>query len=232
MDKRTVSVTDTVMYLASRGVGRAEIDEYLRISGQHPGKKVLNGILKRIRHPGLYREDGKLRTYAKSLAAGMIVLLILFFVLTGTGAYKLAKTVSQNPAMLIPHTEKDEMHILTGITDFRQPHIQNAEVQVLIRSSQTYNVRYTIDGRTVYYTQTPKSTAQLQSGKETTLPDGLFADINGNPATVSRTYTGDVNEFEIKWSDENHFYRINGACSMEEAVRFAKSVYYDVERNQ
>ncbi len=218
--------TDVLLHASAADAGKSEIDEYLRTSGLVPGKRCFKRILKRVRHSNLYR-DGKLTVRARILAVVLLSVLACGFAVLGFCAARLVddiftvQDVGQYFSFVKDNGKKSASPV---IGEYLEPRIGDNDGNILVKSSQLYNVEYYGDGEYIYYTQTPKA---VLSGtqKEEVSDSGLYVLVNGNKALVSVSATDSGKIFEISWSDEYHSYTIFGAHTMEDAVRFAQSVY-------
>ena len=222
--------TDALLHASASDAGRAEIDEYLRCSGDAPGKRCFKRIIKRIRHSGLYK-DGKLTGKARTLAVVLLSLLALAFAVLGFCFARLldgifaAKDIGQYFAV----SDKNGTDtVLPYIDRYLEPQVGDGyQRSILVRSSRLYNIEFRGEDDSIYYTQTPKSAENeaTDDSSDNNYGDGLYVLINGNKAKVTVTRTDIGKSFDICWSDDACTYRIFGAHSMEDAARLAQSVY-------
>ncbi len=224
--------TDALLHASAADAGRAEIEEYLRCSGDAPGKRCFKRILKRIRRSELYK-DGKFTVKARTLAVVLLSLLALAFAVLGFCSARLLDSIftAKDIGQYFAVTNNDgTAPVLPYIEKFLEPQISDGyQKSILIRSSRLYNVEFRGKDDSIYYTQTPKGNGD-ETANDSTDTNGLYALVNGNKAKITVTNTDSGSKsFEICWSDDTCTYRIFGARSMEYAVSLAQSVYDNKE---
>lgn len=224
---------DVLMLVSAQNAGKDEIDEFLRCSGDAPGKRCLRRILKRIKHPELYR-DGKLTARSKLAAWLLLALLALLFAALGYCSARMLDNATSAQGGAVGYfrsigDRQAEDNKVTAIKEFMLPEIDGAvSSKELVRSSLIYNVEFSTDDGNIYYLQKVREKPDKDdrdTEPDTADPDAFYVLVGEYRAQITKdTSTGDV-LFEISWSDEQHTYSISGNKTMEQAVRHAKSIY-------
>lgn len=228
---------DVLMLVSAQNAGKDEIDEFLRCSGDAPGKRCIRRILKRIKHPDLYR-DGKLTARSKLAAWLMLALLAAFFAILGYCSARMLDNATSVQGGAVEYfrsigDRQAEDHKVTTIKEFMLPEIDGAlSAKELVRSSLIYNVEFSTDDGNIYYLQKVRekpdkddSDTEPDRSADTADPDAFYVLVGEYRGQITKdTSTGNV-LFEISWSDEQHTYSISGNKTMEQAVRHAKSIY-------
>lgn len=228
----TYSPTDALLHASASEAGKDEIDEYLCASGLNPGKKCFKRVLRRIRHSELYT-NGILTVKARILAAVLLVVLACGFAVLGFCVARIVDDIFtvRDIEQYFSIIKDSGKSISPIISEYREPCVGNRYTRnVLVKSSQIYNVEYSADDVCIYYTQTPVS-ASADDKQDETSNKGLYVLVNGNKALVCITMTDSGKLFEISWSDTQHSYMIFGTKAMEDAVQLAQSIYKNTESN-
>lgn len=232
------SPEDVLMLVSAENAGKDEIENFLRCTGGAPGKRCLKRILKRIKHPSFYH-GGRLTEYPKFIALMMILLLVLFFAMLGFFGARLMHDITSTKEGVAAYfamfaSDKKEQTESASINCFMLPKTENAKYRELVRSSLMYNVEFETEDGYIYYLQKVRTNPKEDLNNEAALHGGTESD-GKHDDDVFRVLVSDAvaqvtkdkasgGLFAISWSDSYHTYTISGCRTMEQAVRYAKSL--------